>query len=178
MDRGGPRREQLLERDRPHARAEAAQLADDGNRAELRQPRERRLDGVEQLVLDDEHLGAGGLHEVLEERAAVVDVHGHLHGPERRRAEPRDRELHPVTQHDENAVARPGSERGEPAGDGARGGRHLAERQLAIAQREREVRLVGKLLAGAGEQPRQRPLRPVRDDEAHRSVSATSASSE
>ena len=167
--------EELRERDDPHA-DESAHVADDDHRLERGQPRQGRLDRVEQVGLDDDHAGARGRREVLEEHAAVVDVDRHLGCAEGRRPEPAEDELDPVAQHQEDAVAGRDAEAGEAAGDAGRRVRGLRERDVAVVEREREVRAVAEALGRAREQRAQDGVVAVRAD-AHASRSSIPARS-
>ena len=153
-----------------HPGPEVDRVADDDDRPQARQRPERGGDRVEQLVLDDQRRRLARVHEVLEERPAVVDVHRHLNPAGLAHAEHREHELGAVAQHHEHALAAGDSEPAETAGDrpGRLGGRAVGD--LAAVQREGEERRVAELLAAAGDELGEAPVGAVRDDEAHASL--------
>ena len=132
------------------------------------EPAGRGGDGVEQRVLDDEHVRGGRVDEVLEEGAAVVDVDGNLHGAEPGGREPPDHELGAVAEHQEDAVAAPDAEAREPGSDDLGFGRRLGVGQLSPAEREREEGPVGVRERLLREQAGEGRAGAVGDDEAHR----------
>ncbi len=160
--------EQRRVRHRLDLARERGGLADDDRRAEVREPAGRGGHGVEQRVLDDEHVRGGRVDEVLEEGAAVVDVDGNLHGAEPGGREPPDHELGAVAEHQEDAVTVPDAEAREPGSDDLGFGRRLGVGQLPPAEREREEGPVGVRERLLREQPGEGPAGAVGDDEAHR----------
>ena len=169
--------EQLRQARHAHPGPEVDRVADDDDRPQARQRPERGGDRIEQLVLDDQRRRLARVHEVLEKRPAVVDVHRHLDPAGLTHAEHRERELGAVAQHHEHALAAGDSEPAEAAGDrpGRLGGGTVGD--LAAVQREGEERRVAELLAAAGDEPGEAPVGAVRDDEAHASLWSIAVSS-